>query len=134
MARRSLSLVALVVFTGLACAGLQGKPVPADRRDLVGTWTNTGITLVLTGDGGVHYEKIGGSGHVTIDGPVTEWTPDGFVVGVFGVGTTFHVEDPPHVVDDPGTSVFAKPFAQFPDAVAYAAWPMELRETARGPR
>jgi hypothetical protein len=24
--------------------------------------------------------------------------------------------------------------AQFPDAVAYAAWPMELRETAKGPR
>jgi hypothetical protein len=97
--RRSIPVL-LVALTTLACAGIQGKPVPADRQDLVGSWRSAEVELDIEPAGFVRYEKENGAGHVSINGPVTEWTPDGFVVGLFGVGTTFRVDEPPHRVGD----------------------------------
>lgn len=99
MAHRSLVLAALGA-TSLACAGLRGEPVPVDRRDLIGSWSAVGIDLEVSPTGDVHYAKNSGTGLTSLDGPVTEWTDDGFVVGVFGVGTTFRIDEAPHQVED----------------------------------
>lgn len=100
MASRPASITALatLVAASLACAGgFEAKPVPPEHMDLVGAWSGDGVVLTITEEGMVHYEKHAGA-DLRINGPVSDWFDTAFVVGAFGVGTTFHIEEAPHAV------------------------------------
>lgn len=93
-----MTVLATVVAASLACAGgFEAKPVPPEHADLVGAWSGDGVVLTITSAGMVHYEKHA-TGDVEINGPVSDWFDTAFVVGVFGIGTTFHIDEAPHAV------------------------------------
>lgn len=99
--KRPVALVALLGFLSLACSALQGKPVPPDKQGYVGEWNGVGMTLTLTADGGLAYERTGGSGNTSVNAPVQAWGTDTFDAGIGPIKTTFKVNVPPH--DDGGT-------------------------------
>ncbi len=84
-------LFALLTFT--ACTRL---PVPEDKKDYVGTWKSNEVTLTLTQDGGVNYERIGPV-NKTFKGPLKAFKGNDFVAGIWFLTTTFKVDSPPHL-------------------------------------
>ena len=89
--------IGAAVAVGLGCSGLtaavSGTPPPPAHQDLVGHWTAPTSTLVITADGFVDYERHSGGINTEINGGITRWKDDGFVV--FGL-SEFHVEEAPH--------------------------------------
>lgn len=71
-------------------------PIPAGKKAYVGEWKAPGVTLTITADGGVRYERVTGSNSKKVNAPITKFEGDNFVVGVLFVDTTFKVERPPH--------------------------------------
>lgn len=84
-----------LVLLGLVLSGC-GIPVPDDKRDYVGAWQGPAITLVITADGRVEYERVTGAMSRKISGPIKTFQGPDFVVGVLFVTTTFRVERPPY--------------------------------------
>jgi hypothetical protein len=93
------ALGAIGIALGLGCSGIatavQGKPVPPEHADLVGHWTAPGITLDISAEGRVEYDRDNGASHTRISGGVTEWADDSFVV--LGL-STFRLDQAPHPV------------------------------------
>lgn len=87
-----LFFLGLVFLTLAGC----GKPVPAEKRDYVGFWENPIMQLIITQDGSVSYKRLKGGGNIKIEGPLQRFEGDDFVVGIFFINTTFHVERPPY--------------------------------------
>ena len=103
MSVRTVLAASGVLAACLGCSGdlVAARPVPAERADLVGAWSNDGVDLGITADGMVHYRRHRGVGELTVDGPVSDWTPGGFVIGAFGLKLrTFVVDVDPHAVGD----------------------------------
>lgn len=71
-------------------------PMPDSKRDYIGEWTGSGVTLTITPDGDVQYERINGSGTKRVTAPIQAWHGADFEVGVLFVTTTFDVIVPPH--------------------------------------
>ena len=94
-----------LVFALAAIVGCSGIAVPPDKSDYIGKWEGPGITLVLTADGGVHYVNVTGTGKKEINAPLQAFNGDDFVVGAFGLSTTFRVTQPPRQVDGTWTMV-----------------------------
>jgi len=93
--RQTLILVAL----GLALvswAGCKSVGVPDDKSDYVGEWKGVGMSLTITADGGVDYERTGAGGNKKINAPIKSWSGDNFEVGVGPIATTFDVSKPPY--------------------------------------
>jgi hypothetical protein len=90
---RLLRLAAACLALLLAACG---QPVPAAKAEYVGTWTANKMHLVITSDGYVQYERLGGNGRTSINAPIQKFDGDNFVVGVGFLRTTFVVSRPPH--------------------------------------
>ena len=88
--------VRLLFVAALLVSACKAEPLPPDKLDYAGQWRGGGINLVITKDGGVSYDKVSGSGHVEINGPIKGFDGDDFIVGVMVVKTTFDVTAPPH--------------------------------------
>lgn len=89
----------------LACGGLLvlaacGQPLPAEKQAYAGLWKANEMTLLITADGGVKYERMTGSGSKSISAPLKAFEGDNFVVGVGPASTTFVVSAPPHADGD----------------------------------
>lgn len=82
----------------IACLLLSacGIPVPPEKTNYVGEWKGLGMSLIITPDGGVAYERISGSGTNSVKGPLKAFDGDNFVVGILFVSTTFVVSKPPY--------------------------------------
>jgi hypothetical protein len=93
--RRSI----VVTVVGLLLASCSGIAVPADKSSYIGKWEGPGMTLMLTTDGGVHYVKLSGGGKKEINAPLQAFEGNDFVVGAFGITTTFRVQKPPYQAD-----------------------------------
>jgi len=91
--RHFLLAIALV----LALAGC-AQPVPADKADYVGEWKAPGMTLLITQDGSVQYERIQGGAKTSVTGPIQKYEGNDFSVGIGFLSTTFVVSKPPHQV------------------------------------
>ncbi|MBX2796383.1 MAG: hypothetical protein KTR31_01900 [Myxococcales bacterium] len=95
--RLALSLSAAAVgLVSLACAGLTSVPPPSP--DYVGTWTNEGaggetITLRITAEGQVEWERHSPGSDLSLAGPATSWT-DGTLKCCLGFGS-LTIEAPP---------------------------------------
>jgi len=85
----------LATFALAAC----GVPVPPDRSAYVGEWRAPQMTMQITQDGHVEYERHEGAMSKSLSGPLQGFVGDSFKVGVGPISTTFNVTAPPHVDD-----------------------------------
>ena len=76
-------------------AGCKSVGVPKEKSNYVGEWKGVGMSLTITADGGVAYERTGGSGNKKINAPIQAWSGNNFEVGVGPIATTFEVNKPP---------------------------------------
>ena len=83
----------------LACAGLEDAvtavPVPENKKNFVGKWEGVGVSLTITPDGGLAYEKTGGVGSKSLNAPIQAWGPGWFEAGIGPLKTRFVVNKPP---------------------------------------
>lgn len=71
-------------------------PAVGTLESLAGHWEAEGMRLHVATDGKLHYAR----GGTKIDGAtVSNITPTSFEAGVFGITTTFKVDQAPHIVD-----------------------------------
>lgn len=121
----SLFTLSFLLLAVLACnlGGSKTKEsaavsIPEDKKDYVGDWKgqlqNETMTLSITADGTVNYERqktakggpFSSSNSKSIsNGKITRFDGDDFEVKVFAVSTKFKVERPPHRDGDLWTMV-----------------------------
>jgi hypothetical protein len=94
MRKLILSCLFLTCLVLAACA----KPIPADRKAYVGEWRSETMSLLISQDGRVMYERKNGSASTSVDGPLKEFKGDDFIVGVGPLTTTFVVSAAPQQV------------------------------------
>jgi hypothetical protein len=70
-------------------------------KPYLGTWKGGGVSLSISSDRSVQYEKKTSGSSKSVNAPVTRFTKDEFDVGAFGMTTTFKIDKPPH--EDAGT-------------------------------
>ncbi len=86
----------VLAFLSLAACGV---PVPPEKANYIGEWKGLGMSLVITPDGGVAYERTSGGGSSSLKGPLQSFDGDNFTVGIFFMSSTFVVSEPPHEED-----------------------------------
>lgn len=92
--QRKLTLVILLVLLLNAC----GIPVPKDKSDYVGQWYGNSMTLNISADGSVDYERVKNGTTTSINAPIKQFEGDNFVVGIGAMTTTFEVAELPNLV------------------------------------
>jgi hypothetical protein len=95
-AGRGLVYRRLLPWALLLLAACKGTPVPPDKAEYVGRWEAVGMSLIITADGGVAYQRIKGSGKTSVNAPLKEFRGNDFVVGLGPFTTTFQVSRPPY--------------------------------------
>lgn len=93
---RNSTLVLFIALVITSCGGLKGIKVPEDKKEYVGFWKSSEVTLSIQEGGRVEYEKKSGSSSKKISAPIQKFEGNNFVVGALGINTTFEVSDPPH--------------------------------------
>jgi hypothetical protein len=94
---RACRTVALFVFALLLAAC--GVAVPADKAAYVGQWNAEGMSLLITRDGSIQYNRLRKGAKTSINGPLKGFVGEDFEVGIGPMTTTFKVATPPHQVD-----------------------------------
>ena len=69
------------------------------KKDFYGTWSGGGVTIVIS-PGQVNYNKQKGAGHTSINAPIQRFSKEEFDVGMFGINTTFKIDQAPHQLED----------------------------------
>lgn len=95
MRGRRVSRVPLLALLGMLVGGC-GIAVPPDKQDYVGAWQGPGLTLVITADGRVEYQRVEGAVTKSLSAPLKSFAGADFVVGAMGITTTFRVQRPPY--------------------------------------
>jgi len=88
-----------VALVALLC-GCSAKPVPPEKAEYVGTWKGPKMSVSITQDGQVKYERSDGWIPKSASGTLQGFNSDNFDVAVMGYTTTFIVSLPPHWVGD----------------------------------
>jgi hypothetical protein len=97
LARAARLPALLVVLTLAACSS---TPVPDADRDLVGQWVSKNLTVIITADGMLDYQRTKDDGtQVSIDAPIKKYGPGGFSAGVGPFMTDFKVNERPNQID-----------------------------------
>ena len=89
-----------LVYLALAAAlcGCSAKPVPPEKAAWVGTWKGPKMSVSLTQDGKVKYERSDGWIAKSFSGTLQNFSSDSFDVAVYGYTVSFIVSLPPHEV------------------------------------
>ena len=85
-----------VLLLGLLLAAC-AKPVPPPKDTYVGDWRAQNMTLQISAEGYVSYERREGNNTTTINAPIQSVDGDDFIVGVGPFKTKFAVSKPPHL-------------------------------------
>ncbi len=93
---RITSSILFIAFIMTSCGGLKGIKVPDDKKDYVGLWKTTDISLSISEGGKVEYENKSGNVDKSISAPIQKFDGNNFTVGALGINTTFAVSAPPH--------------------------------------
>ncbi|HEY8586754.1 MAG TPA: hypothetical protein VIL60_08530 [Rhodanobacter sp.] len=72
------------------------KPLPPDKVTYAGLWRAPSMSLLITEGGNVNYTRKQGGVSKSINGPLSSFEGDDFVVGLGPVKTTFVVSTPPY--------------------------------------
>lgn len=88
----ALSIAALLT----AC----GKPLPSEKASYAGPWKAAEMSLLITQDGSVKYERIEGNGTKSLSAPLKGFDGDNFSAGVGPMTTTFVVTATTHPVGE----------------------------------
>lgn len=76
------------------------KPLPPEKQQYAGLWVaewdNAGVSLWISADGRVEYERWKNNSSTSIDAPLKEFNGDNFIVGLGFITTEFEVSMPPH--------------------------------------
>jgi hypothetical protein len=91
-ARMKVPVALALALCLVAC----GKPVPPEKASYVGLWRAPQMTLLITQDGSVKYERIEGGVTKSVSGPLKGFNGNNFDVGLGPFSTTFVVASPPH--------------------------------------
>ena len=59
-----------------------GIEVPAEKHNYIGPWEGVGMSLLITADGTVAYERKKSGGSTSINAPIQEFQGDSFTVGI----------------------------------------------------
>jgi hypothetical protein len=94
--RAWFALLFLLATLLAACA----KPLPAEHKDLVGTWKAPDMLLVITADGRVSYKRVRGGNDVSLDAPIQDVGSDGFSAGLGPMTTQFRIDQRPMQRED----------------------------------
>ena len=89
----------LIIFIALVATyscGMKGIKVPPDKQDYVGVWKSEEMKLLISASGRVEYERHSGGSKKSISAPIQKFEGNNFVVGAFGINTTFVVSSTPH--------------------------------------
>jgi hypothetical protein len=94
-----MGLTRVIALTALAAvlAGCTGVPLPPDKAEYAGQWAGPEMWLMISPEGQVAYKRIGERGTVTINGPITRYEGDDFIVGAWVMTSTFAVSNAPWV-------------------------------------
>jgi hypothetical protein len=92
--RPTLVLTTTIVLS--AC----GQPLPADKAGYAGSWRSSQMSLLITADGSVKYERLEEGNTKSISGPLKGFEGQNFSVGFGPMSTTFVVSAPPHTTGD----------------------------------
>lgn len=84
----------LVLATTLALAAC-GQPLPADKAAYAGHWQAPYMSLLITPDGSVRYERLEGGATRSVSGPLKGFEGQNFAVGIGPLATTFVVSAAP---------------------------------------
>ncbi len=88
--------VAALAFVLSACA----NPVPPEKASYVGHWRSPNMSLEITQEGRIIYERVdvkdGRTLTKKLDSPIKDFHGDDIEVGVASISTTFFVSKKPH--------------------------------------
>jgi hypothetical protein len=85
----------ILVFTLLLLTAC-GKPVPPEKATYVGEWHSPTISLLITQNGNVVYNRVEGNESISIDAPLKGFIGNDFEVGISLITTVFVVSVVPH--------------------------------------
>lgn len=88
-------LTAEVEAQSSANAAAQQKAVAKLKTELKGTWQGQGMTLRITDDDKVHYERKGSVNKSLTGASLGEVKPNEFTVSLLALKTTFRIDSPP---------------------------------------
>ena len=86
----------LALVMALFLFGCQGKPVDLDKKNFIGYWYGTGMSLLITADGNLSYERKKESVSTSINGPIQEFESDHITVGAWIFTTEFKINRAPY--------------------------------------
>jgi hypothetical protein len=92
----------LVLCTAITLAAC-GKPLPADKAAYAGLWQSPEMSLLITPDGSVKYERLEGGATKSVSGPLQGFEGPNFSVGIGPMSTTFVVAAAPQTQGDKTT-------------------------------
>lgn len=84
-------IAAIFALTLLGCS----KPVPPERSAYVGEWRSPAMSLLITQDGSVKYQRIKGGVTSSVSGPLQKFEGNDFHVGIAFLSTRFVVDKAP---------------------------------------
>ena len=85
-----------IALLGLGLLAACAKPLPQDHADYAGMWRDANVTLLLTPDGRVEYEKKVDGATTSIKAPIKGFSGNDFEVGLGPFSTVFKVTKPPY--------------------------------------
>lgn len=91
---RTLTLLILASLSLILVAC--GKPVPPEKSSYVGEWQSQTMSLLITQDGSVVYNRLQEGVTKSIDAPLKGFIGNDFEVGIGPMTTTFVVSVAPH--------------------------------------
>lgn len=73
--------------------------VPSEKSAYVGEWKAEAMSLLITRDGSIHYQRQQKGASTSINAPLKAFSGDDFEVGIGPMTTLFKVSSPPHQRD-----------------------------------
>ncbi len=92
-----------IIFLLLGVFLLTGcqAPLSDDKRKYIGRWESNTMTLVITKEGYLEYEKLAGI-KKSLSAPIKSFTDDTIVAGLWLFTTEFHIDQPPQQANSNG--------------------------------